>query len=141
MLMCILSFFVWTYFSIKNFFIKVSKNLFHTSENIISCDAFYDDKKNNVSINYKFENKKYSIIVQTPSRDIMKKPLNIISILDNKDNDVLNHVLEFRGPNNDFHKMKITPNDIGYKSLSIVKMDENNRIVEYTVNESEEINL
>jgi hypothetical protein len=47
----------------------------------------------------------------------------MIQITDEKEDNVTDDVLEYMGPRGDFHNIKYSPADIGYKNLNFYKVD------------------
>lgn len=72
----------------------------------------------NSIVNFYHNGEIFSFIVAT-----QRKPKTIISITDENFYDVFNNVKRFLGPNEDFFCQKITPNNLGYKSLTITTVD------------------
>lgn len=46
-----------------------------------------------------------------------------IKMIDDEDNNITNKMLKYAGPNYDFHSMIYTPNDFGYKSITVYEDD------------------
>jgi hypothetical protein len=47
----------------------------------------------------------------------------VIQITDEKDYNVTDDILEYMGPRGDFHNIKYTPSDLGYKNLTFYTVD------------------
>lgn len=68
--------------------------------------------KNKYELKYVINGKLYKKII-IPERG----PLPIISITNENDDDITEHILPYIGPNNNFHNENFSPNFFGYKKL------------------------
>jgi hypothetical protein len=88
--------------------------------------------KRRLYVKYIYNKKEYRVLV-----NIRKNPvnsLNILSIKDEKENDVTDDVLKYYGPAYDLHNQVMTPGFIGYKFLVIEYIDdygEDNKVIIY----------
>ena len=69
-------------------------------------------------IDYFYEDKNYRLVFPIKNYN----DINVVTI-NSPFNDTLN-ITKYLGPNNDFHGLKLTPKDIGYKDISITYFKE-----------------
>ena len=69
-------------------------------------------------IDYFHEGKKYRLVFPIKSYN----DINVVKV--NSPVNESSNITKYLGPNNDFHGVKITPNDIGYKNISITYFKE-----------------
>ena len=85
--------------------------------------------KNKYFITYNFEGKNYNLLVSK-----QKGPHKIISIYGNKSDespcDIYDYVLQFMGPNMDFHNIEYTPNCIGLDRITFDILDKEQKTFE-----------
>lgn len=70
--------------------------------------------KHRYTINYTIKGKPYTLVVKP-----INGPSPVLLVTDENGNDVSDHVIPFIGPQHDFHGAKITPQFLGYKSLTL----------------------
>lgn len=89
-------------------------------------------KKNTYEVTYIINDKTYKMLV-TPSRG----PCPVLEITNEDNLEVSETIMQYLGPNNDFHNAKLFPNFFNYKQLNF-KMNDG---TELTFNNSETIIL
>ena len=89
--------------------------------------------KDSYTINYDYNGTDYKILLKINKK---RKP-NILHAFSQNNEDVLDQIIPYLGPFNDFHHIKYTPLDLGFNELRFVLLGN----VEKKFSSSQEINL
>jgi hypothetical protein len=115
-------------FSSYNYIILYINKLFNTVPVKLTGDLYY--------IDYVYEGNKYRIVFPIKKFN----DINIVKVI-SPFNDNL-EIMKYLGPNNDFHRCKLTPKDIGYKNISITYFkDEELTTITKTFSEDQVLSL
>lgn len=75
-------------------------------------------------VNYKFRNKNYIMMIK-PTRG----PSPFYGICDGMGNDIYDDVMQYLGPNYNFHNFKMRPRDMGYDEIIFKKTEYDSYLV------------
>ena len=115
-------------FSSYNYIILYINKLFNTVPVKLTGDLYY--------IDYVYEGNKYRIVFPIKKFN----DINIVKVI-SPFNDNL-EIMKYLGPNNDFHRCKLTPKYIGYKNISITYFkDEELTTITKTFSEDQVLSL
>lgn len=83
--------------------------------------SWVHENQNNLVVNYYFRGVEYSILINKQNNKQFKPVISHATAinLDSKEENITEELTKFFGPYKNFHNISITPEELGYKSITV----------------------